>query len=104
MPGYIIQPKTKEPEYDIVYLHGGAFLFEITPHHYNLIAELAERLNARFHVAIYPLAPEHGADEVHGKMLELLRTFAKGKTAATADIHGRFCGCKSGACDGAYCS
>ncbi len=67
IPGFTIQPKNKKPTFDIVYLHGGAFLFEITSHHYNFVAEMAQQMNARFHVAIYPLAPEHPADEVHQK-------------------------------------
>ena len=79
MPGYTIQPKGAEPEIDIVYLHGGAFLFEITAHHYKLIAEMAGKLNARFHVAIYPLAPEHSADEVLEKCWNYCEPLLKGK-------------------------
>lgn len=43
----------------ILYLHGGAYVFEITSYHWGLIAELAERLGVRVTVPVYPLAPEH---------------------------------------------
>lgn len=42
----------------LLYLHGGAFCFEIAAAHWDLIAELAERLDAQVTVPIYPLAPE----------------------------------------------
>src|SRR5690606_14602752 len=60
------------------YLHGGAFCFEITPYHWRLIAEMAERLDARVTVPVYPLAPEHTFREIFAPVMalyrELLRT------------------------------
>lgn len=62
----------------IVYLHGGAYCFEITPYHWRLIAEMAERLDARITVPIYPLAPEHTFGGIFGPVMmtyrNLLRT------------------------------
>ena len=57
----------------IVYLHGGAYLFEITAHHWKLIAEIAERLSAQVTVAIYPLAPEAKAERIIGACMALHR-------------------------------
>lgn len=62
MAGHIVyeaRPKGAEPARHILYLHGGAYCFEMTPFHWALIAEMAERLGARVSVPIYPLAPEH---------------------------------------------
>lgn len=56
---YEVQPKSGATGPRLLYLHGGAHLFEITPFHWGLIAELAERLGAQVTVPIYPLAPEH---------------------------------------------
>jgi acetyl esterase/lipase len=50
----------------ILYLHGGAYVFEITPYHWSLIAELAERLDAHVTVPIYPIAPEHDFHAMFG--------------------------------------
>lgn len=50
----------------ILYLHGGAYVFEITPYHWALIAELAERLHAAVTVPIYPIAPEHDFHAMFG--------------------------------------
>ena len=50
----------------ILYLHGGAYVFEITSYHWALIAELAERLDTRMTVPIYPIAPEHDFHAMFG--------------------------------------
>src|SRR5690606_6012546 len=39
----------------ILYLHGGAYVFEMTSYHWRLIAEIAERTGARMTVPAYPL-------------------------------------------------
>lgn len=56
---YEAQPKSGASGKRLLYLHGGAHLFEITPYHWGLIAELAERLGSQVTVPIYPLGPEH---------------------------------------------
>lgn len=58
----------------ILYLHGGAYVFEITPFHWRLIAEMAERLGARVTVPIYPIAPEHRFEDMFGMALATYRT------------------------------
>ncbi|KAF5016463.1 hypothetical protein F66182_11847 [Fusarium sp. NRRL 66182] len=56
---YIVSPKTETPTRGrILYLHGGGFVFDITPQHWELVAQLARRLNASVTVPIYPLGPE----------------------------------------------
>ncbi|KAH6895657.1 alpha/beta hydrolase fold-domain-containing protein [Thelonectria olida] len=56
---YTVAPKSETPtQARIMYLHGGAFVFEIAPQHWALIAQLAERLQAVITVPIYPLGPE----------------------------------------------
>jgi acetyl esterase/lipase len=71
-PVYEVTPKT----YDgvrILYLHGGAYVFEITKYHWHLIAETAKRLRARVTVPIYPLAPEHDFHAMFGMVGEVYR-------------------------------
>ena len=48
----------------LLYLHGGAFVNPITPHHWRLINELAQRTQSSCDVALYPLAPEQQLDDI----------------------------------------
>lgn len=56
----------------VLYLHGGAYCFEITPFHWRLIAEMAERLGACLTVPIYPLAPER---DIHAVLAACLAAY-----------------------------
>lgn len=41
----------------VMYLHGGAFVFGITPHHWKFIARLVKVTGVTVHVVLYPRAP-----------------------------------------------
>lgn len=56
---YEARARTGGKSLRLLYLHGGAYCFEMTPFHWTLIAEMAERLDAHVTVPIYPLAPEN---------------------------------------------
>lgn len=56
---YEARPRNAAAARRILYLHGGAYCFELTSFHWMLIAEMAERLCAHVTVPVYPLAPEH---------------------------------------------
>ncbi|BCH32093.1 esterase [Mesorhizobium sp. L-8-10] len=71
-PVYEVTPKTFG-DMRILYLHGGAYVFEITKFHWALIAEMAERLGARITVPVYPLAPEHDFHAMFGMVGEVYR-------------------------------
>ncbi|MFN3549404.1 MAG: alpha/beta hydrolase [Mesorhizobium sp.] len=73
MKVYEVRPMAGASGPRIVYLHGGAYLFEITAHHWKLIAEMAERLSAQVTVPIYPLAPEANAERIIGACMALHR-------------------------------
>lgn len=72
-PVYEARPRGAATTRHILYIHGGAFCFEMTPHHWNLVAELAERLSAHVTVPIYPLAPENQLPKVEAMMTEVYR-------------------------------
>ena len=80
-PVYEARPKGKAAARRILYIHGGAFCFQMTPHHWNLVAELAERTDAQITVPIYPLAPEHGLPAVEAMMTEVYREVLGGGEA-----------------------
>lgn len=71
-PVYEIAPKAGERK-RILYLHGGAYVFEITPYHWGLIAEMAERLGFGITVPIYPIAPEHDFHAMFGMVGKVYR-------------------------------
>jgi acetyl esterase/lipase len=62
---YEAKPKSGAVTRRILYLHGGAYCFEMTPFHWNLVAQLAEELNAHVTVPIYPLAPENDFHRIY---------------------------------------
>jgi acetyl esterase/lipase len=72
-PVFRVKPKTGAGEMCVLYLHGGAYVFEITSYHWHLIAEMAERLEAELVVPIYPIAPEHDFHDMFGMVLDVYR-------------------------------
>jgi acetyl esterase/lipase len=71
-PVYEVASKPGE-KMRILYLHGGAYVFEITSYHWALIAELAERLGFDVTVPIYPIAPEHNFHAMFGMVDKVYR-------------------------------
>lgn len=71
---YEVAPPGELATQRIIYMHGGAYCFEITSYHWRLIAELARRLRARVTVPIYPLAPEHGFGDIFDMALKVYRS------------------------------
>lgn len=71
-PVYDVAPRTgARGAQRILYLHGGAYVFEITRYHWSLIAEMAERLDARITVPIYPIAPQHDFHAMFGMVMQV---------------------------------
>ena len=71
-PVYDIPARTRGAGH-VIYFHGGAYCFEITRHHWQLIADVAERTGARVTVPIYPLAPEHDFHAMFRMAMETYR-------------------------------
>lgn len=77
MPVFSLVPKDKatdESGLRFVYLHGGAYVSEIAPQHWGLVAELSQSLGCEAIVPIYPLAPEHHAAEVVESVVGLMES------------------------------
>ncbi|WP_137933176.1 alpha/beta hydrolase [Mesorhizobium comanense] len=71
-PVYEIAPRSGISK-RILYLHGGAYVFEITPYHWNLIGDMADRLGYGITVPIYPIAPEHDFHAMFGMVGDVYR-------------------------------
>lgn len=78
---YTVEPLKIASPKRILYMHGGAYLFEISRYHWHLIAETAERVGACVTVPIYPLAPEYTFPDIFGPVEALYRSMIE-ETAA----------------------
>ena len=63
-PVYEVTPVGVVPSTQVLYLHGGCYVFEITPTHWKFIARLAVEASVRIVVPIMPLAPSGTASVV----------------------------------------
>jgi monoterpene epsilon-lactone hydrolase len=75
MPFFSLLPNEATPSSSglcLVYLHGGAYVSEVAPQHWGLVADLSRRLGCEVVVPVYPLAPEHHAAEVVATVLALV--------------------------------
>ncbi|TGP26163.1 MULTISPECIES: alpha/beta hydrolase [unclassified Mesorhizobium] len=80
-PVYEIAPRAGERR-RILYMHGGAFVFQITSYHWVLIAEMVERLGFGVTVPIYPIAPEHNFHDMFGMVGDVYRRMLEETDAA----------------------
>ena len=55
----------------ILYLHGGAYVFDLGKNHIQFLDKLASDLNTSIHIPIYPLAPELSYRECYEKVFAL---------------------------------
>jgi acetyl esterase/lipase len=71
-PIYTLTPTTGAPRRSVVYLHGGAWVNEITSQHWQLAARVAAEARVKVIVPIYPLLPFATAAEVVPPIVELV--------------------------------
>ena len=69
--------KSEQPEYLVLYLHGGAYINDASASHWSFCDKLVQKANAEVVFPIYPLTPSHIWDEtfdlitaVYQEMLE----------------------------------
>ena len=55
----------------IVYLHGGAYVLQINELQVNTAVKLATKSNSKLYIPIYPLAPNHTAEEAYDLLEKL---------------------------------
>ncbi len=68
---WTINPLETNSDKVIIYLHGGAYVYNLTKYHWDLIDELIVKTNASFVVPDYPLAPEFTYKEVYEFLINL---------------------------------
>ncbi len=70
-PLYTITPLGPQPSGTVIYAHGGGWVNQIAPQHWNLCAQIAARASTTVLVPIYPLIPDGTAAEVVGGVVDL---------------------------------
>ena len=89
-PVYEVRPRRIESGRRLLYLHGGAYVFQITSYHWGLIAEIANRLGFGITVPIYPIAPEHDFHAMFGMVGGGLPADARQDGSRGHRLRGRF--------------
>jgi acetyl esterase/lipase len=54
-----VTPRAGASAWNLMYLHGGGYIFPLMPPHWTIIRALVEATGAAVTVPLYPLAPEH---------------------------------------------
>ena len=72
----------------LFYLHGGGYVMDIAAVHWDSIARLCRDLGASATVPLYPLAPEHKADEILAAMRALYGELVQPHAASEITIMG----------------
>lgn len=71
---YVVAPKHEaKSAASVLYLHGGAYVHELTGDHWRLIRGLVQRSGATIHVPSYPLAPSKTCAHAFPPVRELAR-------------------------------
>ena len=71
---FIVNPKEQnKSEQTILYIHGGAYMAEVTKDHWDFIKKIVEDTNATVIVPDYPLAPKYTYKEVFNMMEPLYK-------------------------------
>lgn len=73
MPVDVVGPKHRARAAQVLYLHGGAYVHEVTGPHWRLIEGLVQRTGATVHVPSYPLAPRHTWADAFPPLMALAR-------------------------------
>ena len=89
---YEVTPKGTAPRRRALFLHGGAYIHEILPAMWSLVAETAVATSTRFTVPIYPLAPlgvaEHVVPAATDLAAEIIAEVGADHTALMGDSAG----------------
>jgi len=79
-----LHPKETVPTLNVLYLHGGAYLFGMSRLHWKFVVKLMHRSNCSMCIPDYPLAPFHTADEAFAMLIETYKELLA--TSGSSDI------------------
>ncbi|MDA0566810.1 alpha/beta hydrolase [Streptomonospora sp. S1-112] len=76
-PCYTVAPSRGEPAVDVLFIHGGAYVDEISGMHWRMVQQLVDELRARVTVPVYTLAPAGNAARVVPEVTKLAGDIAE---------------------------
>ncbi|GAC1363374.1 MAG: alpha/beta hydrolase [Actinomycetota bacterium] len=85
---YRVVPLSGQCEAAVLYLHGGAYVAQITRQHWNFIGRLADRLGCLVEVPIYGLAPTYTYREAFPLVQALYRELIAGRAPRQLSLMG----------------
>ncbi len=74
---YTLSPLSGANNEHLLYLHGGAYVFEMITPHWNMLERFIEAFACSISVPIYPLAPEYTYKETHAMITKLYQGLIK---------------------------
>jgi epsilon-lactone hydrolase len=75
-PVWTIKPTSGEPTAQILYWHGGGYVFPVTSAHWSFLCRMAAKHGWSVTAPLYPLAPGHGAEYITAWALNFYRDYA----------------------------
>ena len=70
---YVMKPLGKATEKQILYLHGGGYVYEINELHWAFLAKVSKALNCTITIPIYPLLPNHKGSEIFDMLVPIYK-------------------------------
>ena len=77
---YYVKPKKGEVQNFFFYIHGGGHCMQINKNQWEFVAAVMEKNGYGAVVPIYPLTPEHNAQETFDMLIEAYRQLTKKET------------------------
>lgn len=85
---YRVAPRDRKPAGHVLYLHGGAYIHDITAAHWWFIARMAEATGLTFTVPLYPLAPVHTCADASRAVTAVYRRLIDGDPGSPVAVMG----------------
>lgn len=78
-PVYTVTPRRGEADGQVLFIHGGGYVTQIVPWHWEFAARLAEHAHRTVTVPVYPLAPQHTHRDVFPVLTRLYQELTVGQ-------------------------
>lgn len=73
---WTIKPKSGAPSANILYWHGGGYVFPVASAHWSFLCRMADKHGWAITAPLYPLAPGQGAEQITAWALGFYRAYA----------------------------
>jgi Esterase/lipase len=85
---YVMKPLGKISEKQILFLHGGGYVYEINEIHWTFLAKISKALNCTITVPIYPLLPKHEGKEIFDMLVPIYKNLISETNSKNVVIMG----------------